>query len=85
MTKKILLTIVGLLILLGGMLYFNQYREGLIDARVQSLTTQAEIIAAAIASSATVDADAITIDPEKLLNYNTVKRCKQSSIAVLLQ
>ena len=34
---------------------------------MQSLQTQAEIIAAAIAASATVDTDAITIDPEKLL------------------
>ena len=50
-----------------GFLYLNQFREGLIDARVQSLQTQGEIIAAAIAASATVDTDAITIDPEKLL------------------
>ena len=42
-------------------------RAGLIDAKVQSLLTQGEIIAAAIASSATVDTDAITLDPEKLL------------------
>ena len=39
----------------------------MIDARVQSLQTQGEIIAAAIAASATVETDTITIDPEKLL------------------
>ena len=34
---------------------------------MQSLTTQADIIAAAIAASAAVDTDTITIDPDKLL------------------
>ena len=65
--RIILLNLGGLVALLLGFLYLNQFREGLIDARVQSLQTQSEIIAAAIASSATVDADSITIDPEKLL------------------
>jgi two-component system sensor histidine kinase ChvG len=65
--RIILLNLGGLVALLLGFLYLNQFREGLIDARVQSLQTQSEIIAAAIAASATVDADAITIDPEKLL------------------
>jgi two-component system sensor histidine kinase ChvG len=65
--RIILLNLGGLVALLVGFLYLNQFREGLIDARLQSLQTQGEIIAAAIAASATVDADAITIDPEKLL------------------
>jgi two-component system sensor histidine kinase ChvG len=68
LTRRIvLLNIGGLFALLIGFLYLNQFRQGLIDARIQSLSTQAQIMAAAIASSATVDADAITIDPEKLL------------------
>jgi len=68
LTRRIVvLNLGGLFALLVGFLYLNQYREGLIDARVQSLQTQGEIIAAAIAASATVDTDAITIDPEKLL------------------
>ncbi len=61
------LNIVGLVALLIGFLYLNQFRQGLIDARMQSLQTQGEIIAAAIAASATVETDAITLDPEKLL------------------
>lgn len=65
--RIILLNLGGLVALLLGFLYLNQFREGLIDARVQSLQTQSEIIASAVAASATVDADAITIDPEKLL------------------
>ena len=46
-----------------GILYLSQFRAGLIDARVQSLLVQGEIIAGAIAASATVDSDGITIDP----------------------
>lgn len=68
LTRRIVvLNLGGLVALLLGFLYLNQFREGLIDSRVQSLQTQAEIIAAAVAASATVDTDSITIDPERLL------------------
>jgi two-component system sensor histidine kinase ChvG len=68
LTRRIVvLNLGGLVALLVGFLYLNQFREGLIDARVESLQTQGEIIAAAIAASATVETDSITIDPEKLL------------------
>src|SRR5512136_1817890 len=68
LTRRIVvLNLGGLVALLGGFLYLNQFREGLIDARVQSLLTQGEIIAGAIAASATADTDSITIDPDKLL------------------
>lgn len=68
LTRRIVfLNLGGLVALLVGFLYLNQFREGLIDARVQSLKTQGEIIAAAIAASANVETDDITIDPEKLL------------------
>jgi len=68
LTRRIVvLNLGGLVALLVGFLYLNQFREGLIEARVQSLQTQGEIIAAAIAASATVETDSITIDPEKLL------------------
>jgi len=68
LTRRIVvLNLGGLVALLVGFLYLNQFRAGLIDARVQSLATQGEIIASAIAASATVDSDAITIDPERLL------------------
>ncbi len=46
-----------------GILYLNQFREGLIDARRQSLLTQAAIIAGAIAEGATSTPDAQVIDP----------------------
>ena len=64
--RIVVLNLLGLVILVTGILYFNQFRQGLIDARVQSLTTQAHIIAAAIAGSATVDTGSIIIDPDSL-------------------
>ncbi|MFO1167351.1 MAG: stimulus-sensing domain-containing protein [Rhodoblastus sp.] len=68
LTRRIIvLNLGGLFALLLGFLYLNQFRAGLIDARLQSLQSQGEIIAAAIASSATVETDSIAIDPEKLL------------------
>lgn len=68
LTRRILfLNLAALGVMLAGFLYINQYRDGLIDARVESLMTQGEIIAGAIAASATVETDSITIDPEKLL------------------
>ena len=68
LTRRIVvLNLGGLFVLLLLFLYVNQFREGLIDARVQSLQAQGEIIAAAIAASATVETDSLTIDPEKLL------------------
>lgn len=68
LTRRILFfNIAATVVLLGGILYLNQFRDGLIDARVESLLTQGEIIAASISASASVDTNSITIDPEKLL------------------
>ena len=68
LTRRILfLNLAGLAVLVSGILYLNTFRDGLIDARVESLMTQGEIIAGAIAASATVETDSISIDPEKLL------------------
>jgi two-component system sensor histidine kinase ChvG len=68
LTRRILfLNMAALVVLVVGILYLNQFRDGLIDAREESLMTQGEIIAGAIASSASVETDAIRIDPEKLL------------------
>ncbi len=68
LTRRILFfNFTALIVLVGGILYLNQFREGLIDARVESLLTQGEIISGAIAASASVDTNSITIDPQKLL------------------
>ncbi len=68
LTRRIVvLNLVALTVLVTGILYLNQWRAGLIDARVQSLRVQGEIIAAAIAASATVDSDVIQVDPDRLM------------------
>jgi two-component system, OmpR family, sensor histidine kinase ChvG len=67
LTRRIVsLNIAGLLALVASILYLSQFRAGLIDARAQSLLVQAEIIAGAIAASATVQTNSLTIDPDKL-------------------
>ena len=68
LTRRIvILNLAALLALAGGILYLNKFRAGLIDTRVESLLTQGQIIAAAIAAQASVETDAITVDPDKLL------------------
>ncbi len=68
LTRRIVvLNVAGLLALSIGISYLSQFRAGLIDARIQSLMVQGQIIAGAIAASATVESDSsITIDPDKL-------------------
>jgi len=69
LTRRIVsLNIAGLLALVASILYLSQFRAGLIDARAQSLLVQAEIIAGAIAASATVQTNTITIEPDRLLD-----------------
>lgn len=69
--RVVVVNLAGLIALLGAVLYINQFREGLIESRVGSLFTQGEIIAAAIAASATVQTDRIALDPEKLLTLQS--------------
>jgi two-component system, OmpR family, sensor histidine kinase ChvG len=69
LTRRIVsLNLAGLVALVASILYLSQFRAGLIDARAQSLLVQAEIIAGAIAASATVQTNTITIDPDRLLD-----------------
>ncbi len=72
LTRRIVsLNVAGLLALSIGIIFLSQFRAGLIDARIQSLLVQGEIIAGAIAASATVETDSsLTIDPEKLLDLH---------------
>ncbi len=69
--RIIVLNLAGLAVLVVGILFLNQWRTGLIDARVQSLRVQGEIIAAAIAASATANSDVITVNPDRLLELQT--------------
>jgi two-component system, OmpR family, sensor histidine kinase ChvG len=72
LTRRIVvLNVTGLVALSIGIIVLSQFRAGLIDARIQSLMVQGQIIAGAIASSATVETDSsITLDPDKLLNLH---------------
>jgi len=69
LTRRILfLNIAGLVALSIGFTFLSQFRAGLIDARIQSLSVQGQIIAAAIAAQATIETgSSITVDPDKLL------------------
>ena len=68
LTRRIVsLNVAGLVTLVLGILYLSQFRAGLIDARVESLVVQGEIIAGAIAASATADSYGTYIDRDRLL------------------
>jgi two-component system, OmpR family, sensor histidine kinase ChvG len=60
------LAALSIIVTAAMILIMSQVEAGLIDARVQTLLAQGEIIAMAIASQGT-DSDAIDIDPERLL------------------
>lgn len=69
LTRRIIfLNLAALAALVTGILYLNQWRAGLIDARVQSLRIQGQIISAAVAASATIDSDVISVNPDRLLD-----------------
>jgi len=68
--RIVVLNLFALVALLSGILYLNQFRAGLIDARVESLMTQAEIIAVAIASSNASSPDQMTLDADELLKQD---------------
>lgn len=58
--------LLGLLILVGSILYLSKHNVWLIDAKRESLRSQGEIIAAAIAANASVETERIVLDPDKL-------------------
>jgi two-component system sensor histidine kinase ChvG len=62
--RIVILNLLGFAILVTGILFLNQFRAGLIDAKVQSLLTQGEIIASAIGTSAAIDTSRVTMDIE---------------------
>ena len=72
LTRRIvILNMTALAALLATILYVNQFKEGLIDSKIESLLTQGKIMASAIAGSATASPTAITIDPGKLLELKS--------------
>lgn len=65
--------LVALGVLVGGVFYLDQYRDGLLDERIASLQVQAEIMAGALGESAVRGpADSRALDP--VLTRNMVSR-----------
>ena len=57
--------VLALLVLIGGVLWLDRYRDGLIDAKIRALQTQAEIIAGALGESAVEGpAENVRLSPE---------------------
>jgi two-component system sensor histidine kinase ChvG len=68
LTRRIVaVNLMGLAAFVSGILYLNQFRAGLIEARLESLTTQGQIIATAVSASVQLQRGAITLDLDKLL------------------
>ena len=68
LTRRIIVVnLAALIVLVSGILYVNQFRAGLTDARVASLLVQGEIIAGALAASSTMAPSPMAIDPDRLL------------------
>lgn len=60
--RIVILNLFGFAMLVSGILFLNQFRAGLIEAKVQSLLTQGEIIASAIGTSAAIDTSTVVLD-----------------------
>lgn len=74
LTRRIaFLNLAGLVALFLGFLWLNQTRLGVIDARSQSLSLQAELIAGAIAGALPIEADPLELDPDKLLQQQLLE------------
>ena len=77
--RIVLLNLFALAVLVFGILYFNQARQSLIQARIQSLTTQAQIMSAAVAGSASIDTGNIVVNPDQLDMSNDPAFSEQDS------
>lgn len=74
LTRRIaFLNLAGLVALFVGFLWLNQTRLGVIDARSQSLSLQAELIAGAIAGALPTEPDSLELDPDKLLQQQLIE------------
>ena len=79
LTRRIVfLNLGGLVVLVLGFLWLIQFRADIIGARVQSLRTQASVVAAAVAASSSLDAGTITVNPEDLLQAAAAPPAKPS-------
>ncbi|MBN9260960.1 MAG: stimulus-sensing domain-containing protein [Hyphomicrobium sp.] len=72
--RIVLANLLGLIVLVGGMVWLSQQHAWLITAKYESLKVQGEIIASAIASSALVEREGrLAFDPERLPELDGVR------------
>jgi two-component system sensor histidine kinase ChvG len=72
--RIVLANLLGLVVLVGGMLWLSQQHAWLITAKYESLKVQGEIIASAIASSALVEREgSLSFDPDRLPELDGVR------------
>jgi two-component system sensor histidine kinase ChvG len=72
--RIVLANLLGLMVLVGGMIWLSQQHAWLITAKYESLKVQGEIIASAIASSALVEREGrLSFDPERLPELDGVR------------
>lgn len=65
LTRRILaINVIALAILVGGVLYLDQFRKSLIESRVAELTVEGEIIAGALAEAASIGSEAVKVEVE---------------------
>ena len=65
--------LIGLTVLVVGMVWVSQHQAWLITAKHESLRVQSEIIAAAMAASASMDTDKLTFEPDRLPEMEAAK------------
>ena len=74
LVRRILLAnLAGLAIMVGGIYYLSHYHEWLVEAKKESLRTQGELIAAAIASDARVEQGTIEFEIDKVSRPNNAR------------
>ena len=77
LSRRLLVTnLLVLFVLAIAILYLNEFRAGLINARIESLRTQGQIIAAALGASASVETDVLTLNPDDLLELDAGESLK---------
>ncbi|MBM3502369.1 MAG: HAMP domain-containing protein [Alphaproteobacteria bacterium] len=67
--RILVLNLLALLVLVGGLLYLDQFRNGLIVAKIGALRTEGEIIAGALGETAVADESGeVALDPAQTRN-----------------
>lgn len=63
--RILLANLAGLIVMIGGIFYLSHYQEWLVEAKKESLRTQGELIASAIASNARIEQGNLEINLEE--------------------